>query len=34
VAATGGAMPLRLLDRVSLRGRTEPVEVYVPEAVG
>jgi len=34
VAATDGAMPFHLVDRVSLRGRSEAVEVYAPAAAG
>jgi len=31
VVATGGAVPFRIVDRVSLRGRNEAVEVYTPQ---
>jgi hypothetical protein len=32
VAAVGATMVFRLVDRVTLRGRNEPVEVYAPVA--
>lgn len=32
VAASGGGIPVRLVDTVTLRGRSEPIDVYTTEA--